>query len=203
MAISSECSGLIPAHAGKTLPSCDGICGPWAHPRSRGENGFDSHCTLLTTGSSPLTRGKPDDVDGFHVGPGLIPAHAGKTIVVADPRDRSGAHPRSRGENLCGQVVLLLGCGSSPLTRGKPSGMNQLRDAARLIPAHAGKTPRLTGRVARLPAHPRSRGENIPTRGRVASLLGSSPLTRGKRCRVTLSVLCRGLIPAHAGKTYR
>ncbi|EDN80073.1 hypothetical protein ACTODO_00509 [Schaalia dentiphila ATCC 17982] len=34
------------------------IGGP-AHPRSRGENRFDSKPVRTTAGSSPLTRGKP------------------------------------------------------------------------------------------------------------------------------------------------
>ena len=52
-----------------------------------------------------------------------------------------------------------------------------------------------------MPAHPRSRGENVVQPRRVARPTGSSPLTRGKPmsgsdCRDT-----RRLIPAHAGKT--
>ena len=50
-----------------------------AHPRSRGENGYQLVSGDLHEGSSPLTRGKltgwhDDTLDG-----GLIPAHAGKT----------------------------------------------------------------------------------------------------------------------------
>ena len=44
-------SGLIPAHAGLTRRST-------AHPRSRGENKLRAVLSLLTDGSSPLTRGK-------------------------------------------------------------------------------------------------------------------------------------------------
>ena len=50
--------GLIPAHAGKTLPShqADGRHG--AHPRSRGENRWGTPRSMVSWGSSPLTRGK-------------------------------------------------------------------------------------------------------------------------------------------------
>ena len=51
-------SGLIPAHAGKTL---EGNPVGWvgeAHPRSRGENTADDALTAQPAGSSPLTRGK-------------------------------------------------------------------------------------------------------------------------------------------------
>ena len=51
--------GLIPAHAGKT---CAYLKYPpifRAHPRSRGENELFASCFEDVTGSSPLTRGKP------------------------------------------------------------------------------------------------------------------------------------------------
>ena len=71
---------LIPAHAGKTsrVVSTDGIKG--AHPRSRGENGVVPMLGGVEGGSSPLTRGKRAQGWPDHVRPGLIPAHAGKTV---------------------------------------------------------------------------------------------------------------------------
>ena len=70
-----------------------------------------------------------------------------------------------------------------------------------LIPAHAGKT--LAGRRShdRGPAHPRSRGENPTIVACRFPAAGSSPLTRGKRKPDGVRSHCRGLIPAHAGKT--
>ena len=71
--------GLIPAHAGKTC-SCCACCGGYgAHPRSRGENQTPVVRLLQDIGSSPLTRGKPQDWRALSGGLGLIPAHAGKT----------------------------------------------------------------------------------------------------------------------------
>ena len=71
----------------------------------------------------------------------------------------------------------------------------------RLIPAHAGKT----GPVRRVGgdggAHPRSRGENSDTMLSLASIIGSSPLTRGKQGLPEEVPGRVGLIPAHAGKT--
>ena len=70
---------LIPAHAGKTCtrrgsPSPCGV-----HPRSCGENSTDFLPWRISSGSSPLMRGK---LDAFHLARhvvGLIPAHARKT----------------------------------------------------------------------------------------------------------------------------
>ena len=136
----TEWTGLIPAHAGKTVRAYRPNRMDGAHPRSRGENIIEAADPISPLGSSPLTRGKP--------GP-----------VAPDVR-QSRAHPRSRGENGRG----LLGSdelhGSSPLTRGKPSQKRICEMTNGLIPAHAGKTGRQATHHGYEPAHPRSRGEN-------------------------------------------
>ena len=132
---------------------------------------------------------------------GLIPAHAGKTTGATATPSRTGAHPRSRGENWDGPNGPSRWLGSSPLTRGKRrSGCDQGR-RRRLIPAHAGKTRQRIRRQERHRAHPRSRGENEDEYGIDPMDSGSSPLTRGKRSSAAHRRLTKGLIPAHAGKT--
>ena len=91
--------------------------------------------------------------------------------------------------------------GSSPLTRGKQGGVIVYPDGYGLIPAHAGKTRDGVLKSMSIGAHPRSRGENIVEYATSPVLVGSSPLTRGKRDSGVFVVLARGLIPAHAGKT--
>ena len=70
-----------------------------------------------------------------------------------------------------------------------------------LIPAHAGKTSSSRTGSVRCGAHPRSRGENVPTNHLFGRRSGSSPLTRGKLTVDEEAVGVGGLIPAHAGKT--
>ena len=117
--IRSASSRLIPAHAGKTTRPAGTRAARQAHPRSRGENAGDRPLSARPRGSSPLTRGK------LHGGTlrarrdGLIPAHAGKTILSLLTDLISPAHPRSRGENGENDDVAGLEVGSSPLTRGK------------------------------------------------------------------------------------
>ena len=154
-------------------------------------------------GSSPLTRGKRSSRNRTRAANRLIPADAGKTCVRRHAVSPTTAHPRSRGENGSTWSVDLSSPGSSPLTRGKPDLKAETVRAARLIPAHAGKTGARRGRDPNHWAHPRSRGENLDTMALMAEWGGSSPLTRGKLLCVAALAGCVGLIPAHAGKTTR
>ena len=160
VAVSNSRSGLIPAHAGKTVEGVACTTRRGAHPRSRGENLQPATHNGGCEGSSPLTRGKQRRHMQTLPVIGLIPAHAGKTPFGQAERRRSRAHPRSRGENLALAPKAPLSPGSSPLTRGKLA-KNALNDLSRrLIPAHAGKTSRNTHVLYTRWAHPRSRGEN-------------------------------------------
>ena len=192
---------LIPAHAGKTGSEVVGHFRCPAHPRSRGENGAPLGVLRAFRGSSPLTRGKQDAAARAVCWRRLIPAHAGKTPTKAGRGTSSRAHPRSRGENARITHREHDGGGSSPLTRGKL--LERIRSIvhSRLIPAHAGKTAVANSRRLRIPAHPRSRGENCRGGRVVAGLDGSSPLTRGKRLSGASIHVTARLIPAHAGKT--
>ena len=131
---------LIPSHAGKTVGGTDTTLENPAHPRSRGENRFSPPDWPLVSGSSPLTRGKHQDLGYRCDGLRLIPAHAGKTSTRRTRTSAPAAHPRSRGENRVLKPGGYMLAGSSPLTRGKPREVLKIEVAARLIPAHAGKT---------------------------------------------------------------
>ena len=177
------------------------VVGHQAHPRSRGENAAEETAVDIHLGSSPLARGKPQCSGGGGLCRGLIPARAGKTIVLSFFEVRGAAHPRSRGENEATAMATWSVQGSSPLARGKPSANSLPYLSRRLIPARAGKTPALAAKSPKCAAHPRSRGENglIP---RVLSVGGgSSPLARGKPRRTRNDSVRPRLIPARAGKT--
>ena len=153
---------LIPAHAGKT-PPCAPCRRPYgAHPRSRGENPRPSSRASCSMGSSPLTRGKRIYRRPRTRTRRLIPAHAGKTALTTSSGPSFRAHPRSRGENLFDKTHVTSRRGSSPLTRGKRVCVNRDRAVLGLIPAHAGKTRTRRPHASANPAHPRSRGENVP-----------------------------------------
>ena len=152
-----------------------------AHPRSRGENATHWAIAEIRAGSSPLTRGKLVGGETELSIPGLIPAHAGKTVGQGTPTVGHRAHPRSRGENPLHPDSQPLHAGSSPLTRGKRCRPVVKLSECGLIPAHAGKT-------------------SIMPAG-MAVVRGSSPLTRGKPGARGARRAAVRLIPAHAGKT--
>ena len=195
-------TGLIPAHAGKTPRAHQPRPSPRAHPRSRGENPSKPSAKFLIPGSSPLTRGKPRLRRPRRGQNGLIPAHAGKTRPIGSSCRHTRAHPRSRGENTFAAPMMFLTWGSSPLTRGKRPPGSLFAAVVGLIPAHAGKTCQRRASRRSAWAHPRSRGENANRAPRYCTVTGSSPLTRGKLEREPGPPEGRGLIPAHAGKTY-
>ena len=133
--------------------------------------------------------------------PGLIPAHAGSTWPPLASSARIGAHPRSRGVDPRPGVWTGRACGSSPLTRGRPNGGQEVEANTRLIPAHAGSTADPRSTAGGWPAHPRSRGVDKSPLRLHALGTGSSPLTRGRPKPGTESAGSSGLIPAHAGST--
>ena len=115
----------------------------------------------MSCGSSPLTRGKRARGGRISRRVRLIPAHAGKTLMMRSFIRHLPAHPRSRGENCACLKKCGIIAGSSPLTRGKLAARRRTPHPWGLIPAHAGKTDRV--------AHG------------LQACAGSSPLTRGKR----------------------
>ena len=181
--VNKPCPRLIPAHAGSTSVPLTASMSSRAHPRSRGEHSVSLVRLRACRGSSPLTRGAP--------------RHPGARARFCV------AHPRSRGEHKNYLLLAGLALGSSPLTRGALTGGVKLLQTVGLIPAHAGSTISDVVWATITWAHPRSRGEHSYFRSSPLAQKGSSPLTRGapfRRCRRELS---RGLIPAHAGSTWR
>ena len=192
---------LIPACAGKTSPSPANPRRTRAHPRVCGENRAHRASPFASRGSSPRVRGKRSLLRRCSCAWGLIPACAGKTIVMVIARKLNAAHPRVCGENPTRKVPYNVCRGSSPRVRGKLH-----RSAARarsrgLIPACAGKTTSLPTTTRATVAHPRVCGENVPRLSGATVRVGSSPRVRGKHAETRAHFPPPGLIPACAGKT--
>ena len=109
---------IIPALAGNTRPSP--ARGPlrWDHPRSRGEYNEPIDNAATKEGSSPLSRGIRYRIRRQAIPQRIIPALAGNTSLLYLRCCGRRDHPRSRGEYSLLWKALVVGVGSSPLSRG-------------------------------------------------------------------------------------
>ena len=135
--------------------------------------------------------------------PGIIPAHAGNTTLLAASPHAPGDHPRACGEHPA--VLALAGwtVGSSPRMRGTRDGRWRLDRGTGIIPAHAGNTWCLYGRTPLQWDHPRACGEHEPATRAYCCAVGSSPRMRGTPTKARMRRSENGIIPAHAGNTGR
>ena len=137
---------IIPAHAGQTPGSSCSRAGYPDHPRACGANDRHRHQGAPVRGSSPRMRGKPARGLSRKGRPRIIPAHAGQTTWRSCAASNPADHPRACGANPLGQINVSGFAGSSPRMRGKLVLLLGLTNAARIIPAHAGQTPRARSR---------------------------------------------------------
>ena len=72
--------------------------------------------------------------------PGIIPAHAGNTLLLRLDFIIYGDHPRACGEHARLAWLGVVGAGSSPRMRGTPETRPAHDVRAGIIPAHAGNT---------------------------------------------------------------
>ena len=132
--------GIIPAHAGNTIPTSPFRCSCRDHPRACGEHVKKIACKKFDMGSSPRMRGTRRWAAPMFSFQGIIPAHAGNTAVAFrswfQPRD----HPRACGEHDVRGTECTNWKGSSPRMRGTRVGHDGLLGAFGIIPAHAGNT---------------------------------------------------------------
>ena len=90
---------ITPAHAGKTLTLRRSWKAERDHPRACGENEPALSMPLLSLGSPPRMRGKPEQCGLSRRGGRITPAHAGKTWSGPLLPHRKQDHPRACGEN--------------------------------------------------------------------------------------------------------
>ena len=194
-------STIIPARAGFTPRRA----GRWHrradHPRSRGVYGRGFRPCGGCGGSSPLARGLPAGRLASEAWSRIIPARAGFTRTRLSAPTSSGDHPRSRGvyDERNSRMSGLKG--SSPLARGLQVRVRHVLPVRGIIPARAGFTNDHSRNVNVDWDHPRSRGVYSVLSSPCCVAVGSSPLARGLRVRVSLVLLDHGIIPARAGFT--
>ena len=93
-------SRIIPAYAGSTMCPTSPPSPLTDHPRIRGEHRSSASPTILTSGSSPHTRGALRQQRLPRPGGGIIPAYAGSTRGGLTHARTQQDHPRIRGEHI-------------------------------------------------------------------------------------------------------
>ena len=133
------------------------------HPRLRGDNGVVGRPNFPALGTSPLTRGQPDNVARTKLAIRNIPAYAGTTQHDSQTPTQEPEHPRLRGDNPLLRVSHRQDPGTSPLTRGQRLPCTISFSPLWNIPAYAGTTQGRFRGVALGQEHPRLRGDNTST----------------------------------------
>ena len=117
-------NGIIPAHAGLTIPVTSNPIVLRDHPRACGAHVDAIIDAWRVWGSSPRMRGSPPHPHHHLARPRIIPAHAGLTGGRFVASSTVWDHPRA-----CGAHVIRLNAGI--VSDDDPIG---------IIPAHAGLT---------------------------------------------------------------
>ena len=152
-------------------------------------------------GSSLRVRGAASIVGGALQGVGIIPAHAGSSILNAGTVELGRDHPRACGEQALTRGELAAVGGSSPRVRGAVRVHRRNERRPGIIPACAGsrRSRRRTSTSAR--DHPRAGGEQEWRHTLSFGTQGSSPRMRGAVLLIVTSPLDSGIIPACAGSS--
>ena len=175
--------GIIPACAGSTL-FCHRFFGRFRdHPRMCGEHLPESAICGHSRGSSPHVRGAHVRTLIVPACGGIIPACTGSTTTSSRTRTGRWDHPRMCGEHFDEWIDDMSATGSSPHVRGAPVVHGLLDGLGGIIPACAGSTLKVSGRLRFAWDYPRMCGEHIVANRNCGSVQGSSPHVRGARSR--------------------
>ena len=97
-------NGFIPAYAGNSETEVRHGSGCTVHPRLRGELDLRFLVIMIVYGSSPLTRGTPNEKILLPCNRRFIPAYAGNSRVEVERTGLKPVHPRLRGELSEGKI---------------------------------------------------------------------------------------------------
>ena len=172
------------------------------HPRPCGEKPSPLLFARREPGSPPPMRGKDVIQWPQRVRTRITPAHAGKSLPKSGQSRTQKDHPRP-----CGEKCFFSGgsdgvIGSPPPMRGKEFDWMPNAEAARITPAHAGKSCLYVSCRYMYEDHPRPCGEKLDTFDGILRPGGSPPPMRGKGYRAFSSASFARITPAHAGKRF-
>ena len=198
----SSSPGIIPAGAGRREGVGGLACLFGDHPRGCGEKYPASTSSCPRRGSSPRVRGEGGLPPAAAHERGIIPAGAGRSVIIVRRALIARDHPRGCGEKPDGVTHLDSSLGSSPRVRGEVSFGFLLFALSGIIPAGAGRSAPGSSPPFVPRDHPRGCGEKVCEADGVEHQLGSSPRVRGEGTVLLKVALGRGIIPAGAGRRW-
>mgnify|MGYP004463998303 CR=1 FL=1 len=170
------------------------------HPRLCGEKIFEIVLVRFFPGSPPPMRGKVISTRITGVKIRITPAYAGKSSPFACRMTLTKDHPRLCGEKEVLRVEETETEGSPPPMRGKVQPLADGCMQARITPAYAGKSSKITSIFFMIKDHPRLCGEKGVLFMVENLLVGSPPPMRGKGKFSICLYRSFGITPAYAGK---
>ena len=161
-------AGITPAYAGTTY--CNNLicCIRQDHPRIRGNHERKYLSAVIRPGSPPHTREPPEGPPGQGPDPGITPAYAGTTVLLAFGRAVHEDHPRIRGNHISIAFWSRSVSGSPPHTREPRLSTFSASHLHRITPAYAGTTILFAIGQAVHEDHPRIRGNHSTTKAKEA-----------------------------------
>ena len=177
--------GSIPAHTGEPSTVIRPPRRTPVYPRTHGGTGPVITADSAEMGLSPHTRGNPRHADRAGNAPGSIPAHTGEPPHLVHSKMWIRVYPRTHGGTDPPDPPEDDQPGLSPHTRGNPAIPALQRLPHGSIPAHTGEPRGVCAAAIRSRVYPRTHGGTRTKRGRIVSISGLSPHTRGNppRCR--------------------
>ena len=136
---SGTCTGITPAHAGKSIYVYLHWNGNKDHPRTCGEKQRRRSRKKSRRGSPPHMRGKASRTRFNRDQTRITPAHAGKSRISPGFLLSYRDHPRTCGEKTRDDFFQFVGNGSPPHMRGKVKLSSITGYLGGITPAHAGK----------------------------------------------------------------
>ncbi len=194
--------GIIPAYAGSTEPTGEGMERGPGHPRVCGEHALLTLTLQCCCGIIPAYAGSTKCPACMGTARRDHPRVCGEHAAIQNRFSRvAGSSPRMRGAPHAPPVGRVLLSGSSPRMRGARAMHVHSKCICRIIPAYAGSTRSRRRRGAPARDHPRVCGEHALDYDEQAQALGSSPRMRGARFLASDRRAMVGIIPAYAGST--
>ncbi|VEH26935.1 Domain of uncharacterised function (DUF2825) [Cellulomonas fimi] len=192
---------LIPARGETSRQGSTRRPGPWAHPRTRGDDTSRPRTVTRFPGSSPHAGRRLELARGPACGDGLIPARGETTSAGRSGSSSRTAHPRTRGDDVMTPVTPSTAAGSSPHAGRRPVRRLRGADLVGLIPARGETTAAATPPAGASRAHPRTRGDDAVDGSTLTAQSGSSPHAGRRPPRRAARRDVGGLIPARGETT--